>query len=81
MYRWRIRLLEGPGPSWHGDERLWLEVPPRGAAFTLSCLMHLGHPIHLALIDAYLRGALLFHLGSSIGWDSRAILAYIIGRS
>jgi hypothetical protein len=75
VYRWPIRLL-GDGAE---AEVLWLEVPPRGAAFTLPCLMHLGHPVHLALVDAYVQGSVPFPPGASLGRDSRAVLANLVG--
>ena len=75
MYRWAVQLV-GDGAE---AEPLWLEVPSRGAAFTLPCLMHLGHPVHLALIDAYLRGSVPFPAGASLGRDSRAVLANLLG--
>ena len=73
MYRWPLRLADDP------TVELTLEVPPRGAAFTLSALMHLGHPIQLALLDAYLRGEVPFAPGSKLGQDSRTVLANLVG--
>jgi hypothetical protein len=51
-----------------------IEVTPRGAAFTLAALSHVGHAAHLALIDAYLKGQV--RGGSAgVGEDSRIVAA------
>lgn len=74
MYRWPIEL-EPPADGAEREGPLWLEIAPRGAALTLPSLMHLGHPVHLALLDAYLRGAVPFPRGAGLGRDSRAVVA------
>jgi len=79
MYRWPIRVLEPTGLPEPDGAGLLVEIPPRGAAFTLSCLLHLGHPVHLALIDAYLGGSVPFPDGASLGSDSGAVLASLVG--
>ena len=48
-----------------------LEITPRGAMFTLAALSHVGHPAHLALIDAYLKGQVRLTPRPGIGEDSR----------
>lgn len=58
---------------------LELEVPPRGAAMMLPALAHVGHPIHLSLIDAYLRGMVPVPRGQSLGGDSQVIAASLAG--
>jgi hypothetical protein len=50
-----------------------LEVTPRGAAFTLAALSHVGHPAHLAVIDAYLKGQVRVTATTGIGEDSRRV--------
>ncbi len=79
MYRWPIRLV--PGLDGEGQEAtsLVLEIAPRGAAFTLSSLCRLGHPVHLALVDAFLAGGVPMPRGVSLGEDSQAIVAALTG--
>jgi hypothetical protein len=50
-----------------------LAVAPRVAAFTLAALSHLGHPAHLALIDAYLKGQVRLTPTATIGEDSQLV--------
>lgn len=52
-----------------------LEITPRGAFFTLPALSHVGHPAHLALIDAYLKGQVRLTPTTGIGEDSRIVAA------
>jgi hypothetical protein len=52
-----------------------LEITPRGAIFTLTALSHVGHPAHLALIDAYLKGQVRLTPTASIGEDCRLVAA------
>ncbi len=56
-----------------------LEVSPRGLAFSLSTLAGMGHPTHLALIDAYLRGEVSLPRHVGLGQDSRLTLSRLIG--
>ncbi len=79
MYRWHIRLIRQARGAVEETESLRVEVPSRGAAFMLPRLMHLGHPVHLALLDAYLRGCVPFPAGAGLGRDSRAVLASLVG--
>lgn len=51
-----------------------LEVTPRGAVFTLAALSHVGHPAHLALADAYLKGQMRLTPSTSIGEDTRRVV-------
>ena len=75
MFRWPIMLtplsLRGGGLP----REAALEVTPRAAAFTLACLSHVGHPAHLALLDAYLKGQVRLTPTASIGDDSRVVAA------
>src|SRR5690349_983910 len=52
-----------------------LEITPRAALFTLPALSHVGHPAHLALIDAYLKGQVRLTPTTCIGEDSRIVAA------
>jgi hypothetical protein len=52
-----------------------LEITPRGAAFTLAALSHVGHAAHLALVDAYLKGQVRLTETAGIGQDSRTVAA------
>jgi hypothetical protein len=55
-----------------GEARL--EVSARGALLTLTALSHVGHPAHLGLVDAYLKGQV--RVGSDgIGQDCRTVVA------
>lgn len=45
----------------------------------LQSLMATGHPIHLALVDAYLGGAVRAAPGTALGGDSRAVIAGLAG--
>ena len=64
-----------PFARWAGAaSEATIEITPRGAAFTLASLSHVGHAAHLALVDACLKGQVR---GGSmgIGQDSRAVVA------
>lgn len=56
-----------------------MEMPARGAAFTLQRLAGVGHPIHLSLIDAYLRCEVPLPTGWRLGRDSQLVAASLIG--
>ena len=79
MYRWPIQTAREGGRNGREAESLVLEVPARGAAFFLRPLVHLAHPIHLALIDAYLHGAVPGPPGRSLGTDSAGVVAGLAG--
>jgi hypothetical protein len=78
MYRWPIRLDIAVN-GMQGAETLTVEIPARGAAFTMHALLHLGHPIHLALVDAYLKGEVPLPANSRLGSDSQAVVAGLVG--
>src|SRR6185436_3531834 len=73
VFRWPVRFtplsLGGAGRP----REATLEVTPRGALFTLVALSHVGHPAHLALIDAYLKGQMRVTPSAGIGEDSRLV--------
>jgi len=75
MFRWPILLtplsLGGVGQP----REALLEITPRGAAFTLAALTHVGHAAHLALVDAYLKGQMRLTPTAGIGEDSRTLVA------
>jgi hypothetical protein len=52
-----------------------LDVTPRGAIFTLAALGHVGHPAHLALLDAYLKGQIRLTPSTGIGEDAGIVLS------
>jgi hypothetical protein len=78
VYRWPIRLDIAVN-GMQRAEALTVEIPARGAAFTLHALLHLGHPIHLALVDAYLKGEVSLPASSTLGSDSQAVVAGLVG--
>src|SRR6185503_9602461 len=75
VFRWPIQLTPLSLGSGGLPRRAMLEVTPRGALFTLAALSHVGHPAHLALIDAYLKGQVRLTPSASIGDDSRTVAA------
>jgi hypothetical protein len=77
MYRWRIRLLHGTGIP----EMVTVEVPARGADYTLQRLGGVGHPIHLSLVDAHLSGEVRLPSRWGLGRDSQAVAANLLGPS
>ena len=50
-------------------------MTPRGAIFTLAALGHVGHPAHLALLDAYLKGQMRLTPSTGIGEDAGIVLS------
>ena len=78
MFRWPILLtplsLGGDGQP----HEAVLEITPRGAAFTLAALTHVGHAAHLALVDAYLKGQMRLTPTAGIGEDSRTLVASLV---
>ena len=80
MYRWPIDMLTGVSQRGAVQrERCLVEVSPRGLTFTLSMLAGVGHPTHLALIDAYLKGEVRMPRHGGLGCDSRLTLSRLIG--
>ena len=73
MFRWPIELTPLSLGSNGVPRDAILEVTPRGALFTLAALSHVGHPAHLALIDAYLKGQVRLTPTGGIGDDSRLV--------
>src|SRR4051794_16448421 len=75
MFRWPIHLsplsLGGGGRP----REAVLDVSPRGAAFTLASMTHVGHAAHLALVDAYLKGQVRLTPTAAVGEDSRTLVA------
>jgi hypothetical protein len=74
VFRWPIELTALSRGSAGAPREAVLEVSPRGAAFTLAALSHVGHAAHQAVVDAYLKGQV--RGGSAgIGEDSRIVAA------
>lgn len=73
MFRWPIELTPLSLGSNGVPQEAMLEVTPRGAVFTLAALSHVGHPAHLALIDAYLKGQVRRTPTTSVGEDCRLV--------
>jgi hypothetical protein len=73
VFRWPVELTALSLGSIGAPRDAVLEVTPRGAAFTLSALSHVGHPAHLAVIDAYLKGQVRVTATTGIGEDSRQV--------
>ncbi|MCC6416847.1 MAG: hypothetical protein IT429_01215, partial [Gemmataceae bacterium] len=75
MFRWPVEFT----PLSHGaagrPRPATLEITPRGAVFTLAALTHTGHPAHLAVIDAYVKGQLRQTDATGLGQDSRVVLS------
>jgi hypothetical protein len=78
VFRWPVEISPLSLGSQGIRRSATLEVTPRGAAFTLAALSHVGHPAHLALIDAYLKGQIRLTQTSSIGEDSRTVAASLL---
>ncbi|MCC7372151.1 MAG: hypothetical protein IT306_27295 [Chloroflexi bacterium] len=79
MFRWPIAPTPLSLGSSVTSSGATLEVTPRGAVFTLAALAHVGHPAHLAVIDAYLKGQMRVSPGVSIGEDSRVVASALAG--
>jgi hypothetical protein len=75
MFRWPIEFSALSLGSLGGPRGATLEITPRGAVFTLAALSHVGHPAHLALLDAYVKGQVRQTASTSIGEDSRLVLS------
>jgi hypothetical protein len=75
VFRWPVEFTPLSIGSQGRPRAATLEITPRGALFTLAALSHVGHPAHLALIDAYLKGQLRLTSTSDIGEDSRIVAA------
>jgi hypothetical protein len=73
VFRWPVELTPLSLGSQGQPRAATLEVTPRGALFTLAALSHVGHPAHLALIDAYLKGQVRLSSTTGIGEDSRIV--------
>jgi hypothetical protein len=75
VFRWPIELTAFSMSSRGASRTGVLDVTPRGALFTLAALAHIGHPAHLALIDAYLKGQMRLTPSTGIGEDAGIVLA------
>lgn len=73
MFRWPVEFTPLSFGSRGVPHGAILEVTPRGAVFTLAALSHLGHPAHLALIDAHLKGQVRVTSTTGIGEDCRIV--------
>jgi len=65
MFRWPVEFTALSLGSQGRPHNATLEITPRGAVFTLAALSHVGHPAHLALIDAHLKVLSCMTLSSS----------------
>ena len=75
MFRWPLAISPLSFGGGGVARTATIEVTPRGAIFTLAALAHVGHPAHLALIDAYIKGQIRLSVYSTLGDDSRVVLA------
>src|SRR3954454_21167267 len=75
MFRWSVEFTALSLGSQGRPQTAILEITPRGALFTLAALSHVGHPAHLALIDAYVKGQVRLTPTMGIGEDSRIVAA------
>ena len=75
MFHWPVELTAFSHGSFGAARAGLLEVTPRGAAFTLSVLGHVGHAAHLALLDAYLKGQMRLTPSTGIGEDAGIVLS------
>ncbi len=75
MFRWPIEFTPLSHGSNGSPRAATLEITPRGAVFTLAALSHVGHPAHLAVLDAYVKGQVRQTASTSIGEDSRLVLS------
>jgi hypothetical protein len=73
VFRWPVEFTPLSLSSQGQPRAAVLEITPRGAIFTLAALSHVGHPAHLALIDAYLKGQVRLTPTASIGEDCRLV--------
>ncbi len=78
MFRWPIELTAFSHGSLGVSRTGMLDVTPRGAAFTLAALSHVGHPAHLALLDAYLKGQMRLTPSTGIGEDAGIVLSSLV---
>jgi hypothetical protein len=72
---WPIELTALSSGSQGVPRPAILDVSPRGALFTLAALSHVGHPAHLALADAYLKGQVRLTPDTGIGEDTRLVVS------
>jgi hypothetical protein len=77
VFRWPVECTPLSLGSIGQPRAALLEITPRGALFTLAALSHVGHPAHLALIDAYLKGQVRLTPTTGIGEDSRIVAASV----
>ena len=78
MFRWSVELTSLSLGSRGAAREAVVEVTPRGALFTLAALSHVGHPAHLALIDAYLKGQVRLTPSTGIGEDAGIVLSSLL---
>lgn len=78
MFRWAVELTSLSLGSHGAGREAAVEVTPRGAPFTLAALSHVGHPAHLALIDAYLKGQVRLTPSTGIGEDAGIVLSSLL---
>jgi hypothetical protein len=75
MFRWPIAFTPLSLGSNGSPRDAMLEITPRGALVTLASLSHVGHPAHLALLDAYIKGQVRQTASTTLGDDSRLVLS------
>ena len=78
MFRWPVELTSLSLGSIGAAREAVVEVTPRGALFTLAALSHVGHPAHLALLDAYLKGQVRLTPSTGIGEDAGIVLSALL---
>jgi hypothetical protein len=77
VFRWPVEFTPLSLGSQGQPRAAVLKITPRGAVFTLAALSHVGHPAHLALIDAYLKGQVRLTPSASIGEDCRLVASSV----
>jgi hypothetical protein len=75
VFRWPVEFTALSRGGGGRPRAATLEITPRGAVFTLAALSHVGHPTHLAVLDAYVKGQVRQTATNSIGDDSRLVLS------
>ena len=80
MYRWPIYIVAGADTEGHANawQAAAVEVSPRGLSFTLNAFCNTGHPLHVALLDAYIRGEVSVEPLDGLGLDTRLVASRLI---
>lgn len=81
MYRWPIYIVAGADTEGHANpwQEAAVEISPRGLSFTLNAFCNTGHPLHVALLDAYIRGEVSVEPLDGLGLDTQFVASRLIG--